>query len=141
MKKVLSILLVSIFLLISFIPSFAASPEAVSPLYLNTSQASVAITISEDGTVSIAVKCIGKSSATSITATTYLERKAGPSWAIVDLGTSQDTWTEYVSARYLVKTYTKRLSITGEYRATTIFTVNGASGTETFTLHDTRTYQ
>lgn len=140
MKRILSALLVVTLLLISATPAFAALPETVSPQYINTSQASVAITISANGVASIAVKCIGDSSATSISTTTYLERKVGTSWVRVDLGTTDNVWTESVSTRYLVKTYSKSLSVKGEYRATTTFTVNGTTENETFTLYNTRTY-
>lgn len=140
MKKLTSIVLVLVLLVAAAVPAFAAVPETVAPLYINTSQAGIGIVISDDGVVSIAIRCIGMTSATRIDAEVYLERKVGSTWVRVTLDNGAISWNESVTTRYLLKSYTENVSVKGEYKATVIYTVYGTSQNETLTFYDTRTF-
>lgn len=140
MKKNCSILLALVFLFACIVPVHAAQVPSVSPLWANTSQAYLTLTISESGNASFTVTVIGKSTATKISTVTYLERKVGSSWVRVDLGTTNDELLYSTTASYLSKNYTKTLTTKGEYRAVCEITVNGTVEDETFTLTNTYTY-
>ena len=140
MKQLTSILLALTLLVAVAVPAFAAAPETVSPLYINTSQAGISMTISTDGSVSISLSCIGLSSATNIDATVYLERKVGTSWVRVDIGTDDNTWKVSSSNRFLIQSLSHEVTVKGEYKATVIYSVYGKVEDETLTFYDTRTF-
>ena len=140
MKKLLSLLLAVTFLVAAAAPTLAAAPEPILPQYVNTSQAGIALTISEDGIASVSIRCIGLSSATGIDAEVYLERKVGNDWERVDLGNATDTWNESVNDRFLFKSYSQAVSVKGEYKATVNYTIYGTTEDEYLTFYATRTY-
>lgn len=139
-KRITATLLACLLILSVSIPASASQPEVASPRYVNTSRASVYLSISSSGVATVSVQCVGYSFATSITAKTYLERKVGSSWERVDIETTDDVWTDTTSSTLLIKSHTHTLVVKGEYRATTEFTVTGSSQNETFSLSETRTY-
>ena len=81
MKRLTSLVLSLVLLLTIVTPAFAVQPETtVSPRYINTSQASISLVITEDGLAEWSIMCFGKTNCTSIDAVTYLERKMGSLW-------------------------------------------------------------
>ena len=138
MRKFASVLLVAAILMSMIIP-VSATENSIQPYYINTNQARVVMGINEDGLAEITVTCIGNSNATKIETVTYLERKVGSSWVRVNINQPNNQWEESVNACYLLKNYSFDLSVTGTYRAVTVFTVSG-SETETYTLYREATY-
>lgn len=135
MKKITSLAMVLVLLLTATIPAKAALPETtVSPYFINTSQASVSLGISEDGVAGWTIACFGESGCTGIAAVSYLERKVGTQWERVDLVISYDEFTISTTGKELVKTYRNPVTIRGEYRAVVEFTVYGATGNDEITL-------
>ena len=125
MKKLTSLLLTLMLLLIAVLPVQAALPETAVPYYANTSQAGVTFVISEDGSASWTITCIGKSSATGIDAVTYLERQVGGNWVRVDLDVANDEYTYSTTASRFAKNHKHTLTEAGTYRAVVVFTVYG----------------
>lgn len=140
MKKICSILLSVVLLFACSVPAYAAQAPTVSPLYVNTSQASVVFNISESGEANIVVTCVGKSTATKISTVTYLERKVGSSWVRVDIDSTDNEWVYSTTASYVRKNYTHTVTVRGEYRAVCEVTVKGTVEDETFTLRNTCDY-
>ena len=140
MKKILSLLLAITFLVAAAAPTFAAAPDPILPQYINTSQASISLTISANGLATVAIQCIGLSSCTGIDAEVYLEYKDGNNWVRVDLGNATDTWTVSSSTKFLIKSFTHTVSERGDYRATVNYTIYGTAQTENLTFYSTRTF-
>lgn len=138
MRKIASVLLVAALLLSTLIPVFAAE-NTISPFYINTNQARLVMGITEEGVAEITVICSCNSNATGIKATTYIERQVGSSWVRVSNGQTNNEWIATTTARYLAKTYSCQLSISGTYRAVTVLTVSGTE-TESITLYREATY-
>ncbi len=112
----------------------------MQPRYVNTSQASITISISSAGVATIGLLCTGLSAVTSIDAVVYLERQVGSTWVRVDNGTADDTWTVSSSNRFMMQNITHQLSVKGVYRATVTYTVHGAQD-EVLTFDATREYK
>lgn len=124
MKKTVCILLVlSICFSAIGIPTLAAQPETVTPLYDNTSLVKAIMSLNSNGKSSIKIQCYGKSGTTSIRAETHLELKVGQSWVTIDNGQPNYQWTDSTTEAFFVKTYEYQLVARGTYRAVTIFTV------------------
>ena len=124
MKKTVCILLVlSICFSAIGIPTLAAQPETVTPLYDNTSLVKAIMSLNSNGKSSIKIQCYGKSGTTSIRAETHLELKVGQSWGTIDNGQPNYQWTASTTDAFLVRTYEYQLVARGTYRAVTIFTV------------------
>ena len=136
MKKLTSLILVAILLIATAAPAYAAVPETVMPCYANTSQASVSLVISDDGTVSWTIMCIGESNCTGIDSVTYLERKIAGTWARVFIGNGDDEFTYSTTASRMVQHYDFTLRNHGTYRAVVEFTVYGTEETETIILYN-----
>lgn len=140
MKKTCSILLTLVLLFACITPAHAAQIPSVSPLWVNTSQASIAFGIDETGEATIVVTVIGKSSAFMISTVTYLEQKVGSSWVRVDIGTTNNELLYRTTNSYVRKNYTHTFTERGEYRAVCEVTVYGTAENETFTLTNTCDY-
>lgn len=138
MRKIASVLLVTAILMSMLIP-VSATENSIQPYYINTNQARVLLGIDEDGLADISIFCTAISATTQIKTTTYLERLVGSTWVRVSIGQTNNQWSETVSTRYIAKNYSYQLSIKGQYRAVTVFTVT-ATETETFTLYCEATY-
>lgn len=139
MKRIFSIFLAMVVLLAAAAPASAAQLPEVSPYYTNATKATVNLTISNSGNATIKVTCSGKSNVTKITAKTYLEIKVNTTWLRIDLGTTDNTWTDTVYSNYMSVSHTKQVRATGEYRAVTVFTVV-ADTTEVITASSVDTY-
>ena len=141
MKRLTSLVLSLVLLLTIVTPAFAAQPEtAVSPRYINTSQASISLVITEDGLAEWSIICLGLSNCTSIDAVTYLERKMGTVWVRMSIGYPITDYHYSVAGRNLYATYQRQLTYAGEYRATVEFTVHGTTADEELKFTSYRTY-
>lgn len=124
MKKTVCIFLVlSICFSAIGIPTLAAQPETVTPLYENTLLVRTTMNMDSAGKANINIQCYGKSGTTSIRAETHLELKVGQSWVTIDNGQPNDQWTASTTDAFLIRTYEYQLVARGTYRAVTIFTV------------------
>ena len=141
MKKFISVLLMACLVLAMAAPTWAAGSETVQPRYVNTSHASITMSISSSGLATVDLLCTGLSSVTHIDAVVYLERQVGSSWVRVDNGTSHDTWTVTSANRFMMQSITHQLTVKGTYRAKVTYTVYGASYNEVLTFENTREYK
>lgn len=142
MKKVLSLFLVFALSISMFSVNTFAKPEedTVSPFYVNTSRATVVLTIDNAGLATIKSNCTAISSTTSISAKTYLEKSVNGTWVRVDLPSSDDQWNTITFERIYSYSVTHQLTSKGLYRAVTVFTVKAATS-ETVTVMFEATYQ
>ena len=140
MKRIIALLMSLVLLFCGATPTLAAAPEEISPLYLHTSQASVSFTILENGTADWTVLCFAYSTAQSITAVTYLERKVGSVWFRVNMEAPENEYTYTVNSTEMVKNYTLQLTRTGIYRAVVEFTVRGADDSDYIELYNEYDY-
>lgn len=138
MKKVVSLVLAAVMLVVCTLPTNATTskvpPETMR--YVNIANATVSLTVNSSGSATIILKASGEANVTSIKATTYLEQKVGSSWMRVNLGTSSNTWTYTVNSKSLTKSYTKQLSANEEYRAVVTYTMVSSTTTESVTKID-----
>lgn len=142
MKKILSTVLALAFLLFAATPAFAAgSGDTVQPYYINTSQASITMVISDSGVASIDLNCMGLSNVSSIDAVVYLERYTEyGAWIRVNIRTGSNTWNITSNSRFMIETITFQLPQKGEYKATVFYTVHGSTQAERIGFYTTRTY-
>lgn len=140
MKRIIALLMALVMLFCGATPTLAATPEEISPLYLHTSQASISFAILEDGYAEWTISCIGYSSAQSITAVTYLERKVGSVWFRVNMEAPENEYTYTVQFSRMHKTYSMQLTRNGTYRAVVELTVRGADGNDYIELYTQREY-
>lgn len=139
MKKFVSLVLVLVTVFAFAIPAFAAVPEEVAPCYVNANIVKNTLTINSSGVATITLMCTASSTTTSISCTSYLEKKAGTSWVRIDITPTNDQWVDTVSSNIFSKSRTQQLNEAGDYRLTSIFTVEAAT-TETITLTKEATY-
>ena len=124
MKKTVCILLVLVICFSTIgLPTLAAQPETVAPLYEHTSLVLTTMNMSNGGKANINIQCYAETGTTSIRAETHLELKVGQSWVTIDNGQPNDQWTASTTDAFLVRTYEYQLVARGTYRAVTIFTV------------------
>ncbi len=135
MRKLIALIFVA--MLLSSL-AFSAFAEEETPVlddivneYVNTSSATVKLTISNSGTATITIKCVGVNGTTHISSTTCLEKWNGSAWVKVPINGSI-LLTESVDASSLLRTYTTTVG-TGQYRATAVFTVTRGTD-ETITV-------
>ncbi len=139
MKKIISLLLVMITLVQVIIPVSATHVQGFSARYVNAEQATVTISISASGVATVRITCSGNSDVSSISTTTYIERKSGTSWQRVNIGTTTNTWTYNTTQSRVAKSYTAQLSSTGQYRTVVVFVVKGSTS-ETITKYASGSY-
>ena len=140
MKRIIALLMTLVLLFCGATPTLAATPEDISPLYLQTSQASISFVILEDGTAEWTIVCMGYSTAESITAVSYLERKVGSVWFRVNMEAPENEYTYTVQASDMFKAYTMQLTRSGTYRAFVELTVRGANGNDYIELYNEYDY-
>ena len=102
--------------------------------YSNASTAQVLLSISNNGTTTVKITCLGYSGTTHISSRTYLERWNGSSWSRVSFNGASEI-TDGVSGSVLIRTYSTTVG-SGQYRATSIFTVTLGTD-ETITVRST----
>lgn len=139
MKKIFCLLLTLVTLFALSVPAFAAQPETAVPYYTNATRATATLSISNSGTATIGLLCIGKSGTRSIVATYYLEKKNGSSWSRVDIDEPNDQWVDSSSSSTFNKTRTIQLQSTGEYRLSVNYVVT-ISSSETIPLTASDSY-
>lgn len=135
MKK-LTALFLAVLLLLNFTVVIcsaeeeAPETEEIIEEYTNTQSASTSLSISNSGTTTVGITCIGLIGTTHISSITYLEKWNGSAWVRISInGASQIS--DGVSAGFLSRTYTTTVG-SGQYRATAVFTVtNGSNETVT----------
>lgn len=137
MKRIIVLITVVLFL-VSFAFTTYADVEEPPVLeedieeYVNIRTASVTLSIDNSGTAAITIKCVGFSGTTHISSRTYLERWNGSSWSRVSFNGASEI-VDGVSASSMTRTYTTTVG-SGQYRATTIFTVTRGTD-ETITVY------
>lgn len=139
MKKAVSMVLAMIVALSLTVPVFAAQVPTVSPCYTNAQQAKIIFDIDNNGNGSVTVRCVGNSNVSHIRAVTYLERYDNGEWVRVDIGTTNNQWVNSVFDTAALMSYSPKLTVKGQYRASTIITLTAAT-VEVIRLNTTCTY-
>lgn len=132
MKQILAVVLtlcISVVLLYSF-SAYAATPEEITPYYNNTLSTTTTMNISSNGKMTISYKYTGyPSTTTKAVITTYIEKKVlGLFWSRVDIGTTDDQWTDTINNHSYTGTRTYQLSSSGTYRVTVVYKIYGSGG-------------
>lgn len=130
MKKIVSILLV--IGLVCCLAGTATAETTVQPRLNNTTSASLAFDIDENGQANIGLSCFGEcGTMTGVTATTYIEKKTFLFfWSRVDIGTGNDVWVDIYAGCNFVKGHSVQLTSKGTYRAVTEMVVSGSAGAD-----------
>ena len=121
------------------VPALGAQVPTVSPCYTNAQQAQISFTIDQNGNGSVLIQCVGNSNVSHIRLVTYLERNVNGNWVRVDIGTTNNQWVYSALDNAAVISYTPKLTVKGQYRASTVITLT-ATTVEVIRLNTTRTY-
>ena len=136
-------LTLSICMLTATVSSTTIYGNEITPRYNNTASASLNTTVNSNGTLTISYNCQGYSSATSkIVITTYIEKQfLFFFWTRVDIGTTNNEWSQTINNYRYTGTLTFMLPSTGTYRTTVTYKVYGSGGTtDEITKEDIITY-
>lgn len=131
LKRLLIAVLTLCLLIVPLYPvSAAASQEEIMPLFNNVSSASVNISISDSGKLTITYKYTGSAEVTThAVITSYIEKKTlGLFWTRVDNGQPDKQWVDTVEGHSATGTRTCTLQETGTFRVTAIYKVYGSGG-------------
>ena len=130
MKKILSLLLTVS--LLCCLGGTVVAETAPQPRLNNTTAATLAFGISDSGSANVVVTCHGESDImTKATAVTYIEKKTLLFfWTRVDIGTTDNVWTETDIGCDFYASNTVQLSSKGTYRAVTQLTVSSSGGAD-----------
>ena len=141
-KKILSLTLF-ICMLTATLSSSTIYGNEITPRYNNVQKADVTTTINNSGTLSINYNYTGISGTTTkAVITTYIEKQfLFIFWTRVDIGTTNNEWTQTVNNYRYTGTRTYKLPSTGTYRTTVIYEIYGSGGSaDTITCQDEVTY-
>lgn len=142
LKKIISLTLF-ICMLTTTLSSSPIYGSEITPRYNNVQKATVTTTVNSDGTLNINYNFTGISGTTTkAVITTYIEKQfLFIFWTRVDIGTTNNEWTQTVNNYRYSGTRTFKLPSTGTYRTTTIYEVYGSGGSaDTITCQDEVTY-
>ncbi len=115
----------------------------ITPRYNNVLTANVTTTVNSSGTMNINYNYTGFSGKTNkAVITTYIEKQfLFIFWTRVDIGTTNNEWTQTVNNYRYTGTRTFNLPSSGTYRTTVIYEVYGTGGSaDTITCQDEITY-
>lgn len=129
MKKQLKAMLTAILVLCLFVvPLHPVS--AATPRYNNVSNVTAAISIDDEGELTITYKYVGDPSVTTkAVITTYVEKKfLGLFWKRVDIGTVNKEWVDTINHYTYTGSRIYRLSSSGTYRTTIVYKIYGTGG-------------
>ena len=137
MKKLITYVLVVLLICSLVLPAYADEEEP--PVqgeeieeYVNIRTATIYLNIATNGTTTVNITCVGLTGTTHISSRTYLEKWNGSSWSRVSFNGASEI-VDGVSAISMTRTYTTTVG-SGQYRATTIFTVTRGTD-ETITVY------
>lgn len=139
MKKAISFLVAVMMTLSLAVPVFGAQEATVTPRYTNAQQVRITFAINQNGNATVVVKCIGNSNVSHVRIVTYLERYVNGGWVRVDIGTTNNQWVYSALDSGATISYSPKLTVKGEYRASTIITLT-ATTVEVIRLDATDTY-
>ncbi len=142
LKKLLSLTLLICMVTAMLSPANVYGSE-ITPRYNNVLRATMNTTVNSSGTMTINYYYSGISGTTSkAVITTYIEKQfLFFFWTKVDIGTTNNEWTQTVNNYIYTGTRTFKLPSTGTYRTTVIYEVSGSGGaTDTITCQDEITY-
>lgn len=142
LKKLLSLTLLICMVTVSLSSAKVYGSE-ITPRYNNVLTADVNTTVNSSGTLNITYNCLGFPDTTSkVVITTYIEKQfLFIFWTRVDIGTTNNEWTQTINNYRYSGTRTFKLPSTGTYRTTVIYEVYGSGGSaDTITCQDEITY-
>lgn len=129
LKKLISLILF-ICMLTATLSSATIYGSEITPRYNNTSSASLNTSVNSNGTLTISYNCQGYSTTTTkIVITTYIEKQfLFLFWTRVDIGTTNNEWSQTINNYKHTGTRTFTLPSTGTYRTTVTYKVYGSGG-------------
>ena len=142
LKKLISLTLFICMLTATVSPATIYGIE-VTPRYNNVQKAEVSTTVNSSGTLNINYNFTGISGTTTkAVITTYIEKQfLFIFWTRVEIGTTNNEWTQTVNNYRYSGTRTFKLPSTGTYRTTVVYEVYGSGGSaDTITCQDEVTY-
>ena len=111
--------------------------------YNNTSSADLICSVNTSGTLQASLSVTGyKNKTTHISVELYVEKRIlGIFWKKVDIGCTNNIWTDSTSNYCYTHVFSHSLTATGTYRVTATYTVSGTGGSDdVIQLRDTVTY-
>lgn len=104
--------------------------EEIMPMFNNTGNASVVVSINDSGKMTITYQYVGFSGITThAVVTSYIEKRTlGVFWTRVENGQTDNQWVDTLNGYSATGTRTCNLSQTGTYRVTAIYKVYGSGG-------------
>lgn len=142
LKKLISLPLLICIVTVSLSSAKVYGSE-VMPRYNNVYSANMSTIVNDNGTLTIKYNYTGNSSITNkAVITTYIEKQfLFICWTRVDIGTTNNEWTQTVNNYRYTGTRTFNLPSSGTYRTTVIYEVYGTGGSaDTITCQDEITY-
>ena len=112
-------------------------------MYNNTISASLDCSVNVNGVLSAVLHVTGiKGTTSSISVELYVEKRVlGIFWKKVDIGCTNNIWTDSTTNSTYSHVFSHALTSTGTYRVTVTYTVSGSGGTDdVITIRDTVTY-
>lgn len=127
-KKVTVFALALLMLVMSVLVPMKKAEAAM--MYNNTYDADLFCTINSSGQLQASLSVTGyKSKTTHISVELYVEKKVlGLFWSRVDIGYTNNVWTDSTTNYRYSNSFTTNLSSTGTYRVTVTYTVSGTGG-------------
>lgn len=131
MKKAILLLLTVTTLLSGFTILSSAQETGITPYYSNLNSATVSYTITETGLAAVNISYYGKPGITTqVKSEIYLQKKVmGLFWQKVNIGTTDNVWTDSSTDCNGNFFHSFQLSETGTYRAVVKVTFYGTGGT------------
>lgn len=143
-RTVISVLSICLlFIPFGTISANAAQAPETMPLYNNTSSTISAMSINDDGIMTISYRYSGYPNVTTkAVITTYIEKKTlGLFWTRVDIGQNNDEWVDTINDYRYSGSRTFQLSSTGKYRVSVEYKIYGNGGSaDIITYEKTETY-
>lgn len=112
-----------------FVPFEDAEAEM---MYNNTTNALLSCSIDENADLSAILTVYGKQGKTTrINVELYVEKQfLGIFWYRIDIGCTNNIWTDSTTQYYYNNTFTTHLNSHGTYRVTVTYTVSGTGGAD-----------
>lgn len=139
-KLIVCILSLSILFSLPF-TALGSTDSIIQPYYNNAGNATVNFSINSSGKAVVSLFCQGTPGVmTGVKVKTYIEKRNFLFfWTRVDIGQTNNEWTDTASGSSFTKEHSVQLKDKGTYRAVVKFTVSGTGGTADnipFTIED-----
>lgn len=133
MKKIISLCLCCCLLFSTVVVSRAQDSDGLGPLsleFINVGSVSLTFFVSNDGEANVQYT-VSSNDTVNMVIKTYIEKRyLGLFWTRVDIGTTNDEWTDRANKKFFIGSHTAKLKDSGMYRATIEVWIGGDSLTK-----------